>query len=79
MAIRAKSWGVKKTMIGKCQICKKEKELIVSKLFLSHCCNDCIYGGVKRMRNKKFCRGCREELLIESQRRIGKCPECELE
>ncbi len=31
------------------------------------------------MRNKKFCRGCRVELTVEKERRIGKCPECELE
>ena len=35
-------------MIGKCQICKQQKDLLVSKLFLSHCCNDCIYGGVTK-------------------------------
>ncbi len=36
------------------------------------------------MRNKKFCRTCRDggittELTIESERRIGLCPEHELE
>jgi len=31
------------------------------------------------MRNKKFCSGCRKELTIEKQRRIGKCEDCELE
>jgi hypothetical protein len=31
------------------------------------------------MRGKKFCKGCRTELLIETERRIGKCPECELD
>ena len=35
-------------MTGKCKICNKDKELIVSKLFLSECCNDCIYGGVSQ-------------------------------
>ena len=31
------------------------------------------------MRCKKFCKGCHDELLIEKQRRIGKCEECELD
>lgn len=31
------------------------------------------------MRGKKFCKGCRTELLIEKQRRVGLCIECELE
>jgi|ETNmetMinimDraft_4_1059912.scaffolds.fasta_scaffold02080_2 hypothetical protein len=31
------------------------------------------------MRGKKFCKLCRDELIIEKQRRVGYCEDCELE
>ena len=43
---KSASNSAKKTMT--CKICKEDKPLINNKLFLSECCEDCIYGRVTK-------------------------------